>query len=93
MFRWTRARSRGLSSRRQLQQAYSAAAQQSVFAIRDKDGRLIEASTPEIGAIDRPMAAGGFRTQLLPAQQFRALRAGLFRASAFGSTARPGRYP
>src|SRR5215469_18329720 len=28
-----------------LQQAYSAAAQQSVFAIRDKDGRLIEAST------------------------------------------------
>jgi signal transduction histidine kinase len=34
-----------------LQQAYSAAAQQSVFAIRDKDGRLIEASTPDIGAI------------------------------------------
>jgi len=34
-----------------LQQAYSAAAQQSVFAIRDKDGRLIEASTPEIGAM------------------------------------------
>jgi hypothetical protein len=34
-----------------LQRAYSAAAQQSVFAIRDKDGRLIEASTPEIGAL------------------------------------------
>jgi signal transduction histidine kinase len=34
-----------------LQQAYSAAGQQSVFAIRDKDGQLIEASTPEIGAI------------------------------------------
>ena len=33
-----------------LNQAYSAAAQQSVFAIRDKDGRLVEASTPEIGA-------------------------------------------
>src|SRR6201997_3113007 len=28
-----------------LQHAYSTAAQQSVFAIRDKDGRLIEAST------------------------------------------------
>jgi signal transduction histidine kinase len=34
-----------------LQQAYSAAAQQSVFAIRDENGRLIEASTPEIGAM------------------------------------------
>ena len=34
-----------------VQQAYSAAAQQSVFAIRDRDGRLIEASTPEIGGI------------------------------------------
>jgi signal transduction histidine kinase len=34
-----------------LNQAYSAAAQQSVFAIRDKDGYLIEASTPEIGAL------------------------------------------
>jgi signal transduction histidine kinase len=34
-----------------LQQAYSAAAQESVFAIRDRDGRLIEASMPEIGAI------------------------------------------
>ena len=34
-----------------LQQAYSAAAQQSVFAIRDRDGRLIEASTPEISAM------------------------------------------
>src|SRR5207248_8279498 len=34
-----------------LQQAYFAAAQQSVFAIRDNDGRLIEASTPEIGTM------------------------------------------
>jgi two-component system, OmpR family, sensor histidine kinase TctE len=34
-----------------LQQAYSAAAQRSVFAIRDKDGRPVEASTPEIGAV------------------------------------------
>jgi two-component system, OmpR family, sensor histidine kinase TctE len=34
-----------------LQQAYSAAAQESVFGIRDRDGRLIEASMPEIGAI------------------------------------------
>ena len=34
-----------------LQQAYSAAAQQSVFAIRDQDGGLVEASTPEIGAM------------------------------------------
>src|SRR5215472_10108171 len=34
-----------------LQEAYTAAAQQSVFAIRDKDGRLIEASTPEIGTM------------------------------------------
>ena len=34
-----------------LKQAYSTAAQQSVFAIRDKDGRLVEASTPEIGAL------------------------------------------
>jgi signal transduction histidine kinase len=33
-----------------LKQAYSAAEQQSVFAIRDKDGRPVEASTPEIGA-------------------------------------------
>jgi two-component system, OmpR family, sensor histidine kinase TctE len=32
-----------------LRQAYSAAAQQSVFAIRDQFGRLIAASTPEIG--------------------------------------------
>lgn len=32
-----------------LQQAYSAAAQQSVFAIRDQFRRLIAASTPEIG--------------------------------------------
>src|SRR6516225_1417879 len=34
-----------------MQQAYSAAAQQSVFAVRDRDGRLIAASTPEIGVI------------------------------------------
>jgi two-component system, OmpR family, sensor histidine kinase TctE len=33
-----------------LREAYDTAAQQSLFAIRDKDGRLIEASTPEIGA-------------------------------------------
>ena len=38
-----------------LKQAYSAAVQQSVFAIRDKDGHIVEASTPEIGA----MAASG----------------------------------
>lgn len=34
-----------------VQQAYSAAAQQSGFAIRDRDGRLIAASSPEIRAI------------------------------------------
>jgi signal transduction histidine kinase len=34
-----------------LKQAYDAAAQRSVFAIRDKDGRLIEASTSELGAV------------------------------------------
>jgi signal transduction histidine kinase len=34
-----------------VQQAYSAAAQQSVFAMRDPDGGLIAASSPEIGAI------------------------------------------
>jgi signal transduction histidine kinase len=34
-----------------LRQAYDTAAQQSVFAIRDKDGGLIEASTRELGAI------------------------------------------
>src|SRR5262249_19095173 len=34
-----------------LKQAYSAAAQQSLFAIRGKDGHLVEASTPEIGAM------------------------------------------
>jgi signal transduction histidine kinase len=33
-----------------LRQAYEAA-QQSVFAIRDKDGDLVEASTPELGAM------------------------------------------
>jgi signal transduction histidine kinase len=34
-----------------LKQAYDAAAQRSVFAIRDKDGRLVEASTSELGAV------------------------------------------
>jgi two-component system, OmpR family, sensor histidine kinase TctE len=34
-----------------VQQAYSGAAQQSAFAIRDRNGRLIAASSPEIGAI------------------------------------------
>lgn len=34
-----------------VQHAYFAAAQQSVFAIRDRDGRIIAASSPEIGAI------------------------------------------
>ena len=34
-----------------LKQAYAAAAQESVFAIRDRDGRLIAASPAEIGAI------------------------------------------
>src|SRR5271165_78204 len=34
-----------------VKQAYTAAAQQSVFAIRDKDGQLVEASTPELGAM------------------------------------------
>jgi two-component system, OmpR family, sensor histidine kinase TctE len=34
-----------------LKQAYDAAAQRSVFAIRDKDGRLVEASTPELAAL------------------------------------------
>ena len=35
----------------ELKQAYDAAAQRSVFAIRDKDGRLVEASTPELAAL------------------------------------------
>ena len=34
-----------------LQEVYAAAAQQSVFAIRDKNGGLIKASTPEIGTM------------------------------------------
>jgi len=34
-----------------LKQAYSEADQQSVFAIRDKDGQLVEASTLELGAM------------------------------------------
>ena len=33
-----------------LKQAYDTAAQRSVFAIRDRDGRLVEASTTELGA-------------------------------------------
>jgi hypothetical protein len=37
-----------------LKQAYSTAAQQSLFAIRDKDGHIVEASTPEIGALIAP---------------------------------------
>jgi two-component system, OmpR family, sensor histidine kinase TctE len=34
-----------------LREAYDTASQQSLFAIRDKDGRLIEASTPELAAM------------------------------------------
>jgi two-component system, OmpR family, sensor histidine kinase TctE len=34
-----------------LKQAYSAATQESLFAIRDKDGHLVEASTPEIATL------------------------------------------
>jgi len=34
-----------------LKQAYDASAQRSVFAIRDKDGRLVEASTPEVATL------------------------------------------
>jgi signal transduction histidine kinase len=34
-----------------LKQAYAVAAQRSMFVIRDKDGRLVAASTPEIGAM------------------------------------------
>jgi signal transduction histidine kinase len=41
-----------------LRQAYDAAAQQSLFAIRDKSGRLVAASTPEIAdAVTRGPAA------------------------------------
>ena len=58
-----------------LQQAYSAAAQQSVFAIRDKDGGLVEASTPEIGA----MAA-----RQPPADS----ESSYFRLGSFGTSAR-----
>jgi signal transduction histidine kinase len=35
----------------ELKQAYETAAQQSLFAIRDKDGRLVAASSPEAGAL------------------------------------------
>jgi two-component system, OmpR family, sensor histidine kinase TctE len=34
-----------------LRQAYDTAAQQAVFVIRDKEGRLVEASTPELAAM------------------------------------------
>ncbi len=34
-----------------LKQAYFAAAERSLFAIRDKDGRLVAASTPQLGAM------------------------------------------
>jgi two-component system, OmpR family, sensor histidine kinase TctE len=34
-----------------LREAYDSAAQQSLFAIVDRNGRLVEASTPEIGAV------------------------------------------
>lgn len=34
-----------------LEQAYAAASQRSLFAIRDKEGRLVAASTPEIAAL------------------------------------------
>ena len=34
-----------------LRQAYDMAAEQSVFAIRDKEGRVVEASTPELAAM------------------------------------------
>jgi hypothetical protein len=33
------------------EQAYSAAAQQSLFAVRDQGGRLVAVSTPEFGAM------------------------------------------
>jgi two-component system, OmpR family, sensor histidine kinase TctE len=58
-----------------LQQAYATAAQQSVFAIRDKDGRLIEASSPEIGTL----AARWPTADSEPSY---------FRLSSFGSSAR-----
>ena len=58
-----------------LKQVYFAAAQQSVFAIRDKDGRVIEASAPEIGA----MAAGRSPADSEPSY---------FRLSNFGPSAR-----
>jgi signal transduction histidine kinase len=36
-----------------LEEAYEAASQRSLYAIRDKDGHLVAASTPEIGALAR----------------------------------------
>jgi signal transduction histidine kinase len=57
-----------------LQQAYSASAQRSVFAIRDKGDRLIEASTPEIGAM---------ATRQPPADS----EPSYFRLGSFGSSA------
>ena len=62
-----------------LKQAYSAAAQQSLFAIRDKDGRLVEASTPEIGA----MIARWPRADSEPSY-FRLSKFGSFGARLFG---------
>ena len=51
-----------------LKQAYSVAAQQSMFAIRDKQGRLVAASTPEVGAmIARWPQAGSERLEETPA--------------------------
>jgi signal transduction histidine kinase len=41
----------GLTLPPELKQAYDAAAEQSLFAIRDKDGRLVAASSPEVGAL------------------------------------------
>jgi hypothetical protein len=59
-----------------LRQAYDTAAQQSVFAILDKDGHLVEASTPELGAmIARSPPADSepsyFQLSHFPGQEFR----------------------
>src|ERR1700751_6057645 len=47
-----------------VQRAYSAADQQSAFAIRDRDGRLIAASSPEIGGIVARWRLAGSETHL-----------------------------
>src|ERR1700751_1224915 len=47
-----------------VQRAYSAADQQSAFAIREGDGRLIAASSPEIGAIVARWRLAGSETHL-----------------------------